>query len=70
MRSLIGRLSEKQRVALVGSYLEGRTGVELAELLGVSPSRVSQLRNEALLNLRDWLDPAPDRETTEGQQPT
>jgi len=70
MRSLIRRLSEKQRVALVGSYLEGRTGVELAELLGVSPSRVSQLRNEALLRLRDWLDSAPDRETTGGQQPT
>ena len=70
MRSLIGRLSEKQRVALVGSYLEGRTGVELAELLGVSPSRVSQLRNEALLNLRDWLDSEPAWVTSEGRRLT
>lgn len=70
MRSLISRLSEKQRVALVGSYLEGRTGVDLAELLGVSPSRVSQLRNEALLNLRDWLDSEPVWVTSEGRRLT
>ncbi len=59
IRSMIEYLSDSQRVALVGSYLDDRTGVELAGQLGVSQSRVSQLRREALATLRVWLDSMP-----------
>jgi RNA polymerase sigma factor for flagellar operon FliA len=55
VRAAISRLPERLRVAITATYLEGRSGLEVSELLGVSPSRVSQLRAEGLLRLREEL---------------
>ena len=41
-------LPERHRLVVVGYFLEGRTSQELARFLGVTESRVSQLRSEAL----------------------
>ena len=37
---------------IVGYFLEGKTSQDLARFLGVTESRVSQLRSEALRNLK------------------
>jgi RNA polymerase sigma factor for flagellar operon FliA len=60
IREAIVRLPERLRVAITATYLEGRSGLEVSELLGVSPSRVSQLRAEALVRLRSELAPVVD----------
>ena len=48
-------LPERLRVVLVGYFLEGRTSAELAAALGVTESRVSQMRTEALTLVREAL---------------
>ncbi len=52
LRDAVGLLPERQRFVIVGYFLEGRTSEELARFLGVTESRVSQLRSEALRNLK------------------
>ena len=56
LRDAVHLLPERHRVVVVGYFLEGRTSGELAELLAVTESRVSQLRSEALEMLRDGLN--------------
>src|SRR2546421_382498 len=53
LRDAVNLLPERQRFVIVGYFLEGRTSQELARFLGVTESRVSQLRSEALLMLRE-----------------
>jgi len=48
-------LPDRLQAVLVGYFLEGRTSAELAEALGVTESRVSQLRTEALTLVREGL---------------
>jgi RNA polymerase sigma factor for flagellar operon FliA len=48
-------LPERLKSVLVGYFLEGRTSAELAEELGVTESRVSQMRTEALTLVREGL---------------
>ena len=48
-------LPPRLRDVLVGYFLEGRTSAELAERLGVTESRVSQMRSEALRLVRGGL---------------
>lgn len=48
-------LPERLRAVAVGSYLEQRPMAELAEELGVTESRISQLRTEALGMLREAM---------------
>jgi len=55
VRHALGRLPERLRLVVTATYLEGRSGLEVSELLGVSPARISQLRAEALQVLRDEL---------------
>lgn len=45
-------LPERLRRVILGQFAEGRTTIELAVELGVSRSRISQLRTEALDELR------------------
>jgi RNA polymerase sigma factor for flagellar operon FliA len=68
LRDAISLLPERHRLVVVGYFLEGRTSQELARFLGVTESRVSQLRSEALLMLKEGIeaqyasvvaDPAP-----------
>lgn len=49
-------LPERHRLVVVGYFLEGRTSQDLARFLGVTESRISQLRSEALTMLRDGIE--------------
>jgi len=55
LRDAVRLLPERQRLVIVGYFLEGRSSLELAEFLGVTESRVSQLRSEALEMLREGI---------------
>jgi RNA polymerase sigma factor for flagellar operon FliA len=62
LRSAVAALSERHRLVVTALYLDGRTTEDVAALLGVSRSRVSQLRSDALGRLRELLAegrPAP-----------
>ncbi len=52
LRDAVQLLPERQRFVIVGYFLEGKTSQDLARFLGVTESRISQLRSEALRNLR------------------
>lgn len=52
LRDAVKLLPERQRFVIVGYFLEGKTSQDLARFLGVTESRVSQLRSEALSNLK------------------
>lgn len=52
LRDAIALLPERQRLVIVGYFLQDRTSQELARFLGVTESRVSQMRTEALETLR------------------
>ncbi|GAB2677852.1 FliA/WhiG family RNA polymerase sigma factor [Thalassiella azotivora] len=56
LRSAIAALPERLRHVAVGVYLEQRPMAELAAELGVTESRISQLRAEALTMLRDAMN--------------
>ena len=56
LRDAIGLLPERHRIVVVGYFLEGRTSQDLADLLGVTESRVSQLRSESLLMLQEGIE--------------
>ncbi len=48
-------LPERHRMVVVGYFLEGRTSQDLACFLGVTESRISQLRSEALAMLKEGI---------------
>lgn len=56
LRAGLDSLPERHRMIVVGLYLEGRTFEDLAELLGVTTSRISQLRSDAIDMLRDGIE--------------
>jgi RNA polymerase sigma factor FliA len=56
LRDAVELLPERHRLVIIGYFLEGRTSGELARFLGVTESRVSQLRSEALGMLRDGIN--------------
>jgi RNA polymerase sigma factor for flagellar operon FliA len=56
LRDAVALLPERHRLVIVGYFLDGRTSLELADLLGVTESRVSQLRTEALAMLKDGIE--------------
>lgn len=62
MRAAVTTLPERLRAVVVGLYFDDRSIADLAAELGVTESRISQLRTEALGLLRDGmnagLDPA------------
>jgi RNA polymerase sigma factor for flagellar operon FliA len=55
---------------VIGYFLEGRSSGELARFLGVTESRVSQLRTEALGLLRDAINAQYDDEPLTGRRAT
>ena len=55
LQDAIALLPERHRLVIVGYFLEERTSVELARFLGVTESRVSQLRSDALEMLRNGI---------------
>jgi RNA polymerase sigma factor for flagellar operon FliA len=56
LRDAIEALPERLRLVVTGYFLHERPMAELAAELGVSESRISQLRAEALTLLRDGLN--------------
>jgi RNA polymerase sigma factor for flagellar operon FliA len=52
LRDAIALLPERQRLVIIGYFLQEKTSLELARFLGVTESRVSQMRTEALETLR------------------
>lgn len=55
LRDAVKLLPERHRLVVVGYFLEGRTSEELANFLGVTESRISQLRSEALEMLKEGI---------------
>ncbi len=56
LRAALEALPERLRIVVIGVYLENRSFESLAELLGVTTSRVSQLRSDALEMIRHGID--------------
>jgi len=56
LRDAISLLPERHRLVVVGYFLEGRTSQQLADFLGVTESRISQLRSESLLMLQEGIE--------------
>ena len=55
LRDAVKLLPERHRIVVAGYFLEGRKSQELAAYLGVTESRISQLRSEALEMLREGI---------------
>ena len=55
LRTAIAGLPERSRTVLVHSYFDGLTLGQIGEILGVTESRVCQLRSKALAQLRSSL---------------
>ena len=60
LEEAVAELPERQRVVVSGYFFDERPKAEIAEELGVSESRVSQIRAEAMVMLRDALNAALD----------
>lgn len=60
LRDGIHLLPERHRMIIVGHFLEGRSMTELGETLGVTQSRASQLKSDALEILRVGMSVAID----------
>jgi RNA polymerase sigma factor FliA len=56
LRDAVKLLPERHRLVIVGYFLEGRTSEELATFLGVTESRISQVRSEALQMLKEGIE--------------
>ena len=55
VRSAVRLLPERHRIVIVGYFLEGRPMDELGALLGVTQSRISQIKDDALRRMREGL---------------
>jgi RNA polymerase sigma factor for flagellar operon FliA len=60
LRDAIARLPEKERTVMALHYYEGLNQRQIAEVMHVTDSRVSQIRHQALKRLRSRLAPAGD----------
>ncbi len=56
LRDAVTLLPERHRLVVVGYFIEEQTSQDLARFLGVTESRVSQMRTEALNMLRDGIE--------------
>lgn len=56
LRDAIAALPERLQVVIKGCFFDERPMRDLAEQLGVTESRISQMRSEALVLLRDGLN--------------
>jgi RNA polymerase sigma factor for flagellar operon FliA len=55
VRDALSCLPPRLRAVVVGYFLDGQSSVELADRLGITESRISQLRSEALTLLRQGI---------------
>jgi RNA polymerase sigma factor for flagellar operon FliA len=68
LRDAVQLLPERHRLVVIGYFLEGRSSGELARFLGITESRVSQVRTEALGLLRDAINAQYDDEPLTGRR--
>jgi RNA polymerase sigma factor for flagellar operon FliA len=68
VRQAVALLPERQRLVVVGYFLEERSSQELARFLGVTESRVSQMRTEALEMLRAGIAAQYEANAAEASQ--
>lgn len=66
LRAAVETLPDRLRLVVVGLYLEDRSIADLAVELGVTESRISQLRTEALGLLRDGMNASLDPDLLPG----
>lgn len=69
LRDAVDLLPERQRLVIVGYFLENRTSLELARFLGVTESRISQLRSEALAMLKEGIERQYDNPESTTEEP-
>ncbi len=55
LRDAIALLSERHRMVIVGYFLEGRSMTELGQFMGITQSRASQIKEEAIASIRAAL---------------
>jgi RNA polymerase sigma factor for flagellar operon FliA len=65
----VSALPERLRVVIVGYFFEERPMQELADELQVSPSRISQMRAEAVALLKDGMNAHLDPEEATAAAP-
>jgi RNA polymerase sigma factor FliA len=65
LRDAVSALPERLRTVVVGCFFDERPMLELARELGVTESRVSQMKAEALALLREGLDATLEAESLE-----
>jgi RNA polymerase sigma factor, sigma-70 family len=58
LRQVIETLPEKEKMVIVLHYYEGLTMKNIARVLGVSESRVSQIHSKTLLKMKQALGPS------------
>jgi RNA polymerase sigma factor for flagellar operon FliA len=56
LREAVAMLPERHRLIVLGYFVQDRTSEELARFLGVTESRISQMRTEALAMLRRGIE--------------
>lgn len=66
LRVALAELPEREQSVVRLYYLEGLRLVEIGEILGVTESRVSQLRSQAVSRLRVLLDAPPAERSAPG----
>ena len=67
LRDAVALLPERHRLVVVGYFLEERTSEDLARFLGVTESRISQMRSEALAMLKDGIERQYRHEDTDDE---
>jgi RNA polymerase sigma factor for flagellar operon FliA len=67
LREAVAMLPERHRLIVLGYFVEDRTSEELARFLGVTESRISQMRTEALAMMRRGIEAQyqPEADTVE-----
>ena len=60
LRAALDRLPARQRMLVEAHFLDGRTLTEIGEAMGVTQSRASQLKSEALASLRRHMSTAAE----------
>jgi RNA polymerase sigma factor for flagellar operon FliA len=65
LRDAVEQLPDRLRTVVEGSFFHGRKMADLADELGVTESRVSQIRTEALGMLREALERSLDRDVAQ-----
>jgi RNA polymerase sigma factor for flagellar operon FliA len=65
LRDAVTALPERMRHVIVGSFFEERTMADLADDLGVSESRISHMRSEAMSMMREAMQRTLDLDEAE-----